>query len=137
MLAGDVLPFGAVGHEGGEYGLALPVGIMQGLVAGGQLSLPVGFVVVATLLCSMSLGVGAEALREQRVRQAEDRLAAGPSWQDHNLVFASTVGTPLDDYNVRRQFRMITEAAGLGRTWVSRELRLTFVSLLSGPWRAG
>lgn len=110
---------------------------MQGLVAGGQLSLPVGFVVVATLLCSMSLGVGAEALREQRVRQAEDRLAAGPSWQDHNLVFASTAGTPLDDHNVRRQFRMITEAAGLGRTWVPRELRLTFVSLLSGPWRAG
>jgi len=44
----------------------------------------------------------AEALREHRVRQAADRLAAGPLWQDHNLVFASTVGTPLDDHNVRR-----------------------------------
>ena len=73
----------------------------------------------------------AEALREHRVRQAEDRLAAGPLWQDHNLVFASTVGTPLDDHNVRRQFRVITEAAGLGTTWVPRELRHTFVSLLS------
>jgi integrase len=73
----------------------------------------------------------AEALREQRVRQAEDRLAAGPLWQDHNLVFASTVGTPQDDHNVRRQFRVITEAAGLGTTWVPRELRHTFVSLLS------
>jgi integrase len=72
-----------------------------------------------------------EALREHRVRQAEDRLVAGPLWQDHNLVFASTVGTPLDDHNVRRQFRVITEAAGLGRTWVPRELRHTFVSLLS------
>jgi integrase len=40
-------------------------------------------------------------------------------------------GTPLDDHNVRRQFRVITEAAGLGRTWVPRELRHTFVSLLS------
>src|SRR5277367_1958864 len=30
-----------------------------------------------------------EALREHRVRQAEDRLAAGPLWQDHGLVFAS------------------------------------------------
>ncbi len=70
-------------------------------------------------------------LREHRVRQAEDRLAAGPLWQDHGLVFASAVGTPLDDHNVRRQFRVITEAAGLGKTWVPRELRHTFVSLLS------
>ena len=72
-----------------------------------------------------------EALREHRVRQAEDRLAAGPLWQDHGLVFASAVGTPMDDHNVRRMFRMITEAAGLGTGWVPRELRHTFVSLLS------
>ena len=31
-----------------------------------------------------------EALRDHRVRQAQDRLAAGPLWQDHELVFAST-----------------------------------------------
>jgi integrase len=73
----------------------------------------------------------AEALREQKTRQAAARLAAGQLWQDHNLVFASTVGTPLDDHNVRRQFRKITESAGLGNTWVPRELRHTFVSLLS------
>jgi hypothetical protein len=76
-------------------------------------------------------GVASEALREQRVRQARDRLAAGALWQDHDLVFASMVGTPLDDHNVRRQFRVITSAAGLGTTWVPRELRHTFVSLLS------
>jgi integrase len=73
----------------------------------------------------------AAALREQKIRQATDRLAAGRLWQDHNLVFASTIGTPLDDHNVRRQFRKITETAGLGNTWVPRELRHTFVSLLS------
>ncbi len=73
----------------------------------------------------------AVALREQKIRQAADRLAAGRLWQDHNLVFASTIGTPLDDHNVRRQFRKITETAGLGTTWVPRELRHTFVSLLS------
>ena len=73
----------------------------------------------------------AVALREQKIRQVADRLAAGRLWQDHNLVFASTVGTPLDDHNVRRQFRKITESAGLGSTWVPRELRHTFVSLLS------
>jgi len=73
----------------------------------------------------------ATALREQKIRQVADRLAAGWLWQDHNLVFASTIGTPLDDHNVRRQFRKITESAGLGSTWVPRELRHTFVSLLS------
>lgn len=71
------------------------------------------------------------ALRDQKIRQAADRLAAGQLWQDHKLVFASTIGTPLDDHNVRRQFRKITESAGLGDTWVPRELRHTFVSLLS------
>ena len=54
-----------------------------------------------------------QALKEHRKRQAEDRLAAGPLWQDHDLVFASAVGTPLDAANVRREFRKITEAAGL------------------------
>ena len=73
----------------------------------------------------------ATVLGEHRTRQAADRLAAGSLWQDHNLVFPSTVGTPLDDGNVRRQFRKITESAGLGSTWVPRELRHTFVSLLS------
>ena len=72
-----------------------------------------------------------EALREHQVRQAEDRLAAGPLWQDHGLVFASAVGTPMDDHNVRRMFRAITEDAGLGTGWVPREMRHTFVSLLS------
>jgi integrase len=73
----------------------------------------------------------AEALREHRVRQVKDRLSAGPLWKDNDLVFASAVGTPQDDHNVRRQFRVITEAAGLGKAWVPRELRHTFVSLLS------
>jgi integrase len=72
-----------------------------------------------------------EALREHRVRQAADRLAAGPMWADHGLVFASAVGTPMDDHNVRRMFRAITEEAGLGTGWVPREMRHTFVSLLS------
>jgi len=37
-----------------------------------------------------------EALRQHRTLQARDRLRAGELWQDHGLVFASTVGTPLD-----------------------------------------
>jgi site-specific recombinase XerD len=65
------------------------------------------------------------------LRLYQEVLSAGPYWKNHNLVFASALGTPLDDHNVRRQFRVITEAAGLGTTWVPRELRHTFVSLLS------
>jgi hypothetical protein len=42
------------------------------------------------------------------VRQAEDRLAAGPRWQDGGLVFASTAETPLDDHDVRPRFRVTT-----------------------------
>ena len=72
-----------------------------------------------------------KALGEHLQHQADDRLRAGALWQDHGLVFASTIGTPLDHHNVRRQFRKITEAAGLGTSWVPREMRHTFVSLLS------
>lgn len=72
-----------------------------------------------------------QALREHRKRQAEDRLAAGALWQDHGLVFASAIGTPLDAANVRREFRKITEATGLGTGWAPRDLRHTFVSLMS------
>jgi len=72
-----------------------------------------------------------QALREHRKRQAEDRLVAGALWQDHGLVFASAIGTPLDAANVRREFRKVTEAAGLGPDWAPRDLRHTFVSLMS------
>jgi integrase len=72
-----------------------------------------------------------QALKEHKSKQAEDRLKAGSAWQDHGLVFASTVGTLLDRYNVRREFRNITEKAGLGRGWAPRELRHSFVSVLS------
>jgi integrase len=71
------------------------------------------------------------ALREHRIRQAEQRLAAGDLWHDHGLVFCSSVGTPLDASNVCRSFKKITEAAGLGGDWAPRELRTSFVSLMS------
>ena len=73
----------------------------------------------------------ADALREHRSQQAAARLKAGRLWQDHGLVFASAMGKPLDRHNVLRSFRLITKAAGLGQEWTPRELRHTFVSLLS------
>jgi integrase len=47
-------------------------------------------------------------------------------------VFASEVGTELDAPNVRRGFRRIAKKAGLvAGEWTPRELRHSFVSLLS------
>lgn len=71
------------------------------------------------------------ALRSHALTQAAERVQAGPAWQEHDLVFASLLGTPLDPSHVRRSFRLITKAAGLGTEWTPRELRHTFVSVLS------
>ncbi|MEV4164452.1 tyrosine-type recombinase/integrase [Nonomuraea dietziae] len=72
------------------------------------------------------------ALRDHRVRQDAIRASAGDEWQDHNLVFASKVGTPLDSHNVRRSFRAILKKAGLDeKEWTPREMRHSFMSLLS------
>ncbi len=55
----------------------------------------------------------------------------GELWPEHGLVFAARVGTPLGVNNVIRAFRIITNKAGLGEDWVPREMRHTFVSVLS------
>jgi integrase len=46
-------------------------------------------------------------------------------------VFCRTDGTPLDRWQARREFAIITKAAGLGEGWTPRELRHSFVSILS------
>ena len=72
-----------------------------------------------------------EALRHHKEQQDRDQMMAGERWQEHGLVFASRVGTPLSANNVIRAFRIITKKAGLGGDWVPREMRHTFVSVLS------
>ena len=57
-----------------------------------------------------------DALRQRKAAQAADRLKAGELWHDTGLVFTTTIGTMLDQHNVRRGFRQITRAAGLGET---------------------
>lgn len=48
------------------------------------------------------------------------------------LVFATSTGNALDAHNVRRAFRQVVSAAGLQpHEWTPRELRHSFVSLLS------
>jgi integrase len=73
-----------------------------------------------------------EALRSHRDRQVLAREAAGTAWQEHDLVFASRAGTRLDAANVRRAFRAVLKKAGLNeQEWTPREMRHSFVSLLS------
>jgi len=71
------------------------------------------------------------ALLEHRAKQALERKAAGPRWRENDLVFATSVGTPLDSHNVRRDFRKVCRAAGIGDRWVPKELRTSFVSMMS------
>jgi integrase len=72
-----------------------------------------------------------DALREHLERQSQDRLRAGPLWRDNGLVFATSLGGPMDAGNIRRSFRAICKAAGIGEKWTPRELRTSFVSLMS------
>ncbi|MGW3744695.1 tyrosine-type recombinase/integrase [Streptomyces sp. NPDC005146] len=73
------------------------------------------------------------ALWKHWEEQGWDRLSAGDDWTENGLVFASAVGKALDSTNVRRAFRVaIEKAAGVNaEEWTPRELRHSFVSLLS------
>ncbi len=75
--------------------------------------------------------MAADTLRALRTRQAAERLSAGALWRDHGLVFCTRIGTPLGAGNVRRSFRAITKSAGIGENWTPRELRHSFVSIMS------
>ena len=71
------------------------------------------------------------ALRAHHERQAAERLAAGGRWSDHNLVISTMTGGALAAANVRRVFQAAGRAAGIGGHWTPRELRHSFVSLMS------
>ena len=53
------------------------------------------------------------ALERLHARQAVDRLAAGPAWDDRGLLFTSGIGTPLDPRNVHRWFCELRSSLGL------------------------
>lgn len=66
-----------------------------------------------------------EALRALHEEQAADTV-------NSDLVFRTRTGTALTAHNVRRDFRKVLDRAGLdGKQWTPREMRHSFVSLLS------
>ena len=71
--------------------------------------------------------------RPLRRRPAPAREHSGRGHLEcHRVVFAPAAGSELDAANVRRAFRRVTPAAGLDPAdWTPRELRHSFVSLLS------
>lgn len=52
-------------------------------------------------------------LREHRKQQLAARLAAGPAWQDNDLIFCKDDGTPWKPDYVSRRFKVLAKAAGL------------------------
>ena len=74
--------------------------------------------------------VVAAALRQQRKRVLEMRLAVGPAWREHGLVFPSEVGTPQEPRNVARAWDRLRRQIGM--EWLGMHgLRHGFGSLLA------
>ena len=63
-----------------------------------------------------------EVLQRHRERQDKERVAAGDAWVETGLVFTTTLGTPIDPSNLRREFAKLTRKAGIGH-WHPHELR--------------
>jgi integrase len=53
-----------------------------------------------------------EALERRRAHQAQDQLLAGDRWQEHGLVIASSIGTPLNPGNFYNRYRQKLIEAG-------------------------
>jgi len=72
-----------------------------------------------------------QALRAWSGLQAGEQLAAGQGWQDTGLVFTNHLGAALDAGNVRKMFKRVLHGGGIGDGWTPRELRTSFVGLMS------
>jgi integrase len=70
------------------------------------------------------------ALRDHKRRQNEERLAAGPHYTDHGLIFAGQLGGPVDVHNLGvRNFKRVLKEAGLPNIRMY-DLRHTAATLL-------
>jgi integrase len=69
-------------------------------------------------------------LKTHRKRQAQEKLLLGEAYQDHNLVFCTEKGTPLDPRNFTRHFKRLLKKAGLPTDIRLHDLRHTYATLL-------
>jgi integrase len=70
-----------------------------------------------------------EALRRQRARQREERLAVGPAWEDGGYVITNERGKPLVGSSVWRHHQRLLARLGLPAVRF-HDLRHTSISLL-------
>jgi site-specific recombinase XerD len=63
------------------------------------------------------------ALQAQAARLLDMRANTHDAWQEFDLVFPSTVGTPLDGTNVYHAFNRLLKQAGLPETYRVHDLR--------------
>jgi integrase len=75
-------------------------------------------------------GRATAALVAHRKRQAAERLAAGSTWQDNNLVFCHEDGRMYSKDALNWRFSKMTRRAGIGH-WHAHEGRHTAVSIMS------
>ena len=53
-----------------------------------------------------------EALRAHRVAQGRERLATGSGWIDDDMVFSTTIGTPIEPDNLSRSWYVVRKVLG-------------------------
>ena len=97
------------------------VDVQNDFCEGGSLAVA-GYPIAVAWGAPLALGVAVMALQA-----LHDDTESG----EGDLVFCTATGHPLDAATVRRFFRAVCSAAGIGPGWTPRELRHTFVSLMS------
>jgi integrase len=68
-------------------------------------------------------------VRAHQTRQQQERKLAGSRWKETGHVFTSTIGTPIDDRKILKEFNALVKAAGLPKQRF-HDLRHACVSLL-------
>jgi integrase len=71
------------------------------------------------------------AAHQERQRVIRDRAFRRSQWNENNLVFCDRYGKELTAQSVRRTLAVALRLAGLPVEWTPRELRHSFVSLMS------
>ena len=70
-----------------------------------------------------------QKLREQLKRQEKERDTAGIRWKENDLIFPSTIGTPMGQNNLFRSFKTLLRTSGLPEIRF-HDLRHTAASLM-------
>jgi integrase len=90
--------------------------VIQQLSRFGQEGQRLVFAPLKTKYSRRTIKIGAdlvELLRTHYKAQQEHKQLMGTRWQDNDLVFASSLGTPLDQRNMQRDFDKLLKTAGL------------------------